>query len=325
MDSSFRFAVRLLDLCALAAAVPAVHAADPPAGVITLRDALDAALRGNPELAAVAEEVRAGDARREQAGLAPNPTLAAAAENLGTSADDEGAEPPQATLRLAQLFELGNKRGKRQRLAALERDGIQWEYEARRATLLADTAKLFVSVLALQERRALAGDVVGLATAALNGVETQVRAGAVSPVEATRARVALGEAQLAVTDRERELAAARVALAAAWGTPRPSFERVAGDLADIAPPSDAIAAEVGTNPDVARWATELSAREAALSLEQARAVPDVTVAVGPRYFIDADQVAAVVEVGVPLPLFDRNQGAIAAASADVAAAGERQR
>jgi cobalt-zinc-cadmium efflux system outer membrane protein len=325
MDLQLRSITRLLALGALLTAAPRALAAELPSGTITLRDALEAALRTNPGLAAAALDVRAGDARSAQARVLPNPTLDAGAENLGASAADEGSEPAQATLRLAQLIELGGKRDKRGRLAALERDGRQWDFEVRRAAILAETAELFVTVLALQERRALAADLAGVAAEFQHAVDAQVRAGAASPVDASRARVALGEARLALAERERQLAAARVALAGAWGAPEPTFQRVAGNLADIAPPQPAAAVEVGGNPDVARWSTEVAAREAALSLEQARRVPDVTVGAGPRYFIDSGQFAAVVEVGVPLPLFDRNQGAIAAAAAEVAAAGERQR
>src|SRR5262249_36020797 len=82
---------------------------------------------------------------------------------------------------------------------------------------------------------------------------------------------------------------------------------------------------VSRNPDVARWATELEAREAALVLERSRAVPDVTLSAGPRVFTDSGQVAAVVELGLPLPLFDRNQGNVAAASSAGAVAAAQRR
>jgi len=302
----------------------AVWADDVPTGIVTLRDAVAAALRHNPELGAASLTVQASDGRRVQAGLLPNPTVSAEAENVGASGRDDETEPPQTTLRLAQLIELGGKRAKRQRLAALERDAAQWDYEVRRATVAADAARAFVAVLALQEQRALSAELVGLAEESLRAVEKQIGAGAAAPADGTRARVVLGEAKLALADRERELAAARGALAAAWGAAQPTFERASGDLADIAPPDEAATA-IDANPDVARWTTELAAREAALSLERARAVPDVTVAAGPRIFIDSGEVAGVFELGLPLPLFDRNQGGVAAATADIAAAGARQR
>jgi len=325
MDSLFRSLTRIAVGATLLSAASAARTMDAPTGVLTLREALSAAARNNPELAAAALGVRAGDGRLQQAGLLPNPTLSAAGENLGVAAGDSGAEPTQATLRVAQLVELGGKRAERQRLAALERDGSQWDYEVRRATVLAETAQRFVAVLSLQERRSLADDLVRLAEQSSHAVDAQVRAGAGAPFESGRARVALGQAQLSAAQREQDLAAARAALAASWAADRATFERVSGDLTDIGPPPAIDLDAVSRNPDVARWTTELDARSAALRLERSRAVPDVTVSAGPRVFTDSGQVAAVVELGLPLPLFDRNQGNVAAASAALAVAAEQQR
>jgi len=325
MQSPFRTVTQIAMGAALLSAAAAARPMEPLTGTITLHDALDATARSNPELAAAALGARVGDGRVRQAGLLPNPILSVEGENLGVPAGDSGAEPTQATLRFAQLIELGGKRDKRTRLAALERDGAQWEYEIRRAAVLAETAQRFIAVLGLQERRALAADLVRLADESIGLVEAQARAGAGAPFEIDRARVALGQAQLTAAQREHDLAAARAALAASWAADHASFERVSGDLAALSAPPEIDLDAVSRNPDVARWATELEAREAALVLERSRAVPDVTLSAGPRVFTDSGQVAAVVELGLPLPLFDRNQGNVAAASSAVAVAAAQRR
>ncbi|MDX2168048.1 MAG: TolC family protein, partial [Deltaproteobacteria bacterium] len=105
-----------------------------------------------------------------------------------------------------------------------------------------------------------------------------------------------------------------------WGSASADFTAARGALERLdAPPAlPPLLADVVRNPDLARWATELAAREAAIGLERARAVPDVAIGAGPRYLSDTDEVALVFEVWVPLPVFDRNQGAIGAAEADLA-------
>ena len=144
-----------------------------------------------------------------------------------------------------------------------------------------------------------------------------MHAGATAPLDATRARVALGQARLEREQRESQLRAARVALAARWGDATPHFTRAEGDLAAVAPPppTDDLLARVANNPDVARWTTELAARDAAVALEHARAVPDIGIGAGPRYFSDGTDVGVVFELSLPLPFFDRNQGGIAEARA----------
>jgi cobalt-zinc-cadmium efflux system outer membrane protein len=308
----------------LAADVPrtAPHAAEAPAetpaptdvpsAVIGLRDALAAALLGNPDLAAFSREMRAQEARTLQAGLLPNPELVTEFEDFGGSGNRRAWESAQTTLSLSQLVELGGKRAKRRRAAALEQELSSWDYEARRLNVLADVTKAFVKVVELQERLALAAGLTELAERSLATVAATVRAGAVSPVEETRARVALSRSTLERIQLERDFDAARAALAATWGAQAVTFERVRGDLHIIAPPPElgALLSALPRNPDLARWATELDARKAALAVEEARRIPSIGVQLGGRHYADTEDGAVVAGFVVPLPLFDRNQGGI---------------
>jgi cobalt-zinc-cadmium efflux system outer membrane protein len=125
----------------------------------------------------------------------------------------------------------------------------------------------------------------------------------------------------------RELAAARVTLAEQWGSATADFTRVRGQLDQLAapPPLAPLLERAARNPDLARWTTEVASRQASVDLERAQAVPNIAVGAGPRYLSDTDEFALVFEFWVPLPLFDRNQGGIAAAEAAVAQAGAAQR
>jgi cobalt-zinc-cadmium efflux system outer membrane protein len=179
-------------------------------------------------------------------------------------------------------------------------------------SVLADATKAFVKVLEIQERLALAADLTKLAERSLATVAATVRAGAVSPVEETRARVALSRSTLERIQLEREFDAATAALAATWGAPAVTFERVRGDLHITAPPPElnALLSALPRNPDLARWTTELDARKASLAVEEARRIPSIGVQLGGRHYADTEDGALVAGFVVPLPLFDRNQGGI---------------
>lgn len=297
----------------------AAYAAEPaltePTGALSLGDALALTIEHSPHLQAYEWEVRARDARALQAGLWPNPELRTDVENLGGSGDREAFEDTETTVRLAQLFELGGKRGKRRRVAELESGLATWDYQAQRLHVLEETSKAFVKTLAAQERVRLAADQERLAERVIAAVGASVDAGATSPVESTRAQVALGRVQLARRRAEQDLVAARTALAATWGGRTPTFAIVRGDLGRIAspPPADELARRLAAAPDLARWTTELEQRRASLDVAQAERIPDVTVGAGGRHFSDNGDNALVLELSVPLPLFDRNQGAIAEA------------
>lgn len=175
--------------------------------------------------------MRAREARALQAGLPPNPEFGFEVEEFGGGGDRTAFDGVDTTLRLGQLLELGGKRAKRQRVATLERDLAAWDYETRRLDVLTSVAKALVAVLAMQERVVLAEEQVGLAEETLQTVTHQVTAGAVSPVEETRARVALASSQVELAQRTREQTAAQLQLAATWGSTAVTFSAVTGDNA----------------------------------------------------------------------------------------------
>jgi cobalt-zinc-cadmium efflux system outer membrane protein len=285
---------------------------DEPAGALTLGAALAAALARSPALAAFSWELRAREAALLQAHARPNPELRAEVEDFAGSGDFTGFDAAQTTLSVSQLLELGGKRDRRIERAALERDLAGWDYEAARLAVVTRTADAFVAVLALQHQLALADEGRGIADESVRAVEATVRAGAVSPVEAARARVqrerdAIGQARLA-----RQLESARVALAAQWGADEARFERAVGELRALAPPP-ALAALLPLaeeSPELARFAAELDERRAALAAERGEATPDVRVGLGGRHHADGGDGALVAELSLPLPLFDRRRGAL---------------
>ncbi len=313
-----------LEPSASSSAAPAL---EDPTGVLTLQQALALALLHNPELAASSWEIRAAEARTLQASLRPNPELEAEAEEIFGTGGARGIDSAEASLVLSQLVELGGKRARRIRVAALEGELAGWDYEAQRLTVLTDTAKAFVEVLAAQERVALGEELVKLAKRGQEIVAEKIKAGKVSETEAAKARVELVTSQIDLAQARRQLAASRKRLVALWGGKTATFQRVAGQLDAIAPVPSAerLAGLLAQHPDVARWSTEMSLRQAKLDLEKANARADLTLSGGVQYFNDPDNGAFIIGVGVPLPLFDRNQGGIREAKAELAKAGEERR
>jgi len=306
---------------------PALPGAEEPTGVITLRQALSLALMKSPELAASSWEVRAREASTLQAALRPNPEFGTAAEYFGGSGTFQSFDAAETTLQLSQLIELWGRRSKRTRVAALERDLSGWDYETKRLDVLTEAAKAFVDVLVAQEQLALTTELARLAEQVFTTVSERVKAGKVSPVEETKASVALANSRIAVERDKRTLEGARKRLAATWGGTSPTFERVDGELDTVAPipPADWFARKISQNPDVARWTVELQRRQAALELENVRRFPDLTLGGGFRRLNLTDDNALILGVSAPLPIFDRNPGGILEAKYRLAKAEEERR
>jgi len=274
-----------------------------------------AALMQNPTLAAFSWERRARDAEVLQAGRWPNPELAVELENFAGSGELAGFIQSESTIGLFQLFELGGKRGKREQVAALERDLSAWDYETRRLDVLTEVSQAFVAVLAAQEGVALASDLVQVADEVYESVARRVRLGAVSPVEANRALVELETSRIDSIHVAQVLAASRRQLATTWGSADPAFSLAVGDLEQIRsrPSVDSLQAYVRQNPDVARWATEVQHRDAEMALAKANGKIDLNLGAGVRHFEGTGENALLLAFQLPLPVFDRNQGSSQAA------------
>lgn len=283
-----------------------------PTGQITLREVLAAALLKNPELASDSWAVRIGEARILQAGLRPNPEIALQVENVAGTGATRGVESAETTVMLSQLVELGGKRMKRVRLAELDRDLSAWGYEARRVSVLTETTQRFIEVAAVQRQFDLAREGVMLAEEALAAADKRVAAGTAIPLEKTRASVPAATARMELRGVERDLSISRRRLASMWGASEVRFDAVVAefDRVDEAPTLRELVDHISNNPDVARWSVEIAQRRSGIELARAQAIPDVTAGLGARRISESDDTAAVFELSLPLPLFDRNQGGV---------------
>jgi len=281
-------------------------------GSLTLQEALSLALRGNPELASFAWEIRARDGQVLQASLFPNPEVGVEVENFGGRGEVAGVDGAETTFQLNQRILLGGKRAKRTQVASLGRDLARWDYESKRLDVIAETTRVFADVLAAQERVALTEKLVALAQNVFDTTAQRVKAGKVSPLEETKAKVALSTSLIKQQQAFRQLHASRRRLATLWGATELTFKEVEGMLeaTEPVPSVDEFTGLIAENPDIERWDAEMEQRRAVLALEKAGRVPDLTLGGGVRYLGETDDHAFVVEAGLPLLLFDRNQGRI---------------
>ncbi len=298
-----------------------------PTGALVLRDAMALALMKNPELAAFSWEVRARDAEIVQANLRPNPRTAVEVENFAGSGEYDGFGNSETTVGLFQLFELGGKRGNRRSAAEQTRHLAAWDYETRRVDVLTELTRRYVVLVVAQEQAAVAGERVTVAEQILEAVSRRVAAGGTSAVEKGRAQVELQTTRIDLQRARREVAMEKQRLSAMWGETTPRFTEARGSIEEIAPvpPLEEIVARIDGNPDLARWATELAQREAIAALEHSQRIPSLELGVGVRHFATTDDNAFVAELVLPLPVFNRNQGAREAALRRVAMAREERR
>ncbi|MBL6752615.1 MAG: TolC family protein [Nevskia sp.] len=289
---------------------------------LSLSEALARALRDSPELRIYPYERRAAEADKLQAGLRPNPELGVELQNFAGTGAVRGVKSLETTLTLSQLIELGGKRERRVEAAEAALGSAGADYDVARLDVLSETARRYVDVAEAQAQLEATQRSIDLAKQAGEAVERRIRAGAASTAERNRANIARLRAQLDAQRAQGELDARRVALGAMWGQGAPDFNMVSGDLYAIPPLADfaTFADRIQTSPDIGRFASERRLREAEVKLAQAEAVPDLTVGAGVRRLNSGAEVGGtgadyglVASLNLPLPLFNRNQGKIAAA------------
>ena len=277
----------------------------PPGAPLTLAAAQAKVMQHNAALRALAHEVSAQDGMVRQAGAMPNPELSALVE-------DRHSATRSTTIQLTQPVELGGKRGARVNAAEAERELARATLAAMRSDLRANTSTAFYNVLAAQAKLDLTDATVALATQGLSAAATTVAAGKNSPVDETRARIAMSGAEIELAQARGDTDHAREALASLWGGSGEELGQVEGNLSNL--PESAslpvLLARLERAPGVARARLELQRRVALGRVESARRMPDLAITVGSKNDEQFGRRQAVFGVSLPLPLFDRNQGRV---------------
>lgn len=288
---------------------------------ITFSEALARAEAQAPSLVDAQAAVDAARGRTRQAGLIPNPELRLEVENFSGSGLYNGLDVADTTLALGQTIELGGKR--RTRIAASQADVVAAEVglAIARADLNNNVRQLFADALASREQVLLAEAALQRARDLADVAQTLVDVGREPPLRSLRARSAAAEAEAALSLRIAEDNAARANLAARLGDTIPP-SRVIGTFEDLTLAPSPVDPSLTLDVRLTEAASE--AARAVVRRERASAYSDVTVELGARQFRDTGDTAAVFGLSAPIPIFNRNQGNVAAARSDVIATSARR-
>ena len=272
---------------------------------------------GSPRIAVLEAEVARAEGIAEQAGTRPNPTISLSSENFIGSAPYGGFSRAETTLQVNQPIELGGKRSARvaagratvvaSRARAIE-GRLTYAYDLARAYGLAEIA---------DRRIALAEDEVEEAAANVKLARALVVAGKEARLRQVQAETDLNvvEADLAGAEANRTVALARLSALAGVDVAFTSLSESLLDQPGTGPTYGPLDPSQGAAIRAA--AAEREAAALRITIERKRRTPDVTVHAGIRRLEGERANALVAGVSLPLAIFDRNRGNIAAAEADL--------
>ncbi|MGN6277671.1 MAG: TolC family protein [Sphingomonas sp.] len=285
---------------------------------LTLNQALVEVEARSPTLTAARAEVSAAEGRVRQAGFRTNPEFTVELENFAGSGVLSGFQATELTASISQRIDLAGHRRARVSASEARLFAAQLQLAIARADLIRQVRNRFAEGVAARDLLAVARDNVGRAQELARVAKELVDAGREPPLRGLRAQAALARTTAALQSAEADERNARSAIAVLLGSKVPP-EQLVGD-APVAVPA-ALDAEATLDVALAK----AQAAIARADVEQARAEGrvDPSVGIGVRHLRETGDIGLVASVSMPLPVFDRNQGNVAAARSDVAAADAR--
>lgn len=287
--------------------------------VLTFDDAVGKTLSLSPKLRIADSEIDEKAGQQIQSSLYPNPVFGYSVENVFGNKDWQGWESAESRYEIAQLVELGGKRGFRYQSATFQYYAAQSGFEAKQLALLNRLLKLFTLVVAAQENLELALSQTKIAEEVYKTVTAKVEAGKVSLIQQNKAEIALSTAQINLQKAKTDFSKSKERLSILWGSSCPDFDRACFPFYDINLPTllEEYLADLRGNPELLRSQMEHLAAHQNLNLEKSLAIPDVTVTLGYKTLQDTGNKGLIIGASIPIPFFNQNQGNIQSARAQM--------
>ena len=282
--------------------------------VLTLEQTLALAEASAPSLEAAQAGVRATGAGRDVAGLRPNPTINGGLEYFGGSGQYRGLRSAEATVGVALPIELGGKRSARVGVANALGEQSRVALVIAAADIRLAVTQAYIEAVAADRRVTTAREQAGIAGEAALAAGIRVRAGRASPIEQQRADVLRINADVSVERAQRLSDVARGNLARRIGRPVTGaldlawFDRVQGY-------GPSMPVSPGGTLALSAARAEVATADAQVRLARSQRIPDVTVSAGARRLDATNDMAAVVGLSIPIPLFNNGRASLTQATA----------
>jgi cobalt-zinc-cadmium efflux system outer membrane protein len=294
--------------------MPAAPAVQPP---LTLDGLIQLGLERNPRLAQAEFAIDTARGRALQAGLYPNPTVSATLDELG---DREGPGGINTIPLVSQEIVTGGKLRLSRAAANREVDQATLGLMTQRYTLLNNVRQAYFDVLTLQRRLQVLAELVKLADQSVEQTRKLLEAKRGTRLDLVQLEVEAERLRAEREATERELPAAFRRLAAVVGVGNLPVAPIVGTLDLPLPDYDLERTQryvLSVHPEIR--SAEIGVERAQLLSERARKEPIPNVTVGAGYVRQNQNRSDdwTIGVSVPVPLWNRNQGNILAAQAQV--------
>lgn len=289
------------------------------------------ALQRNPTLAQAEAAIRAAEGRRRQAGLFPNPIAGYFLEEFAFRSPTETMEHGAF---IEQTIPLGGKLSKARRIFEREKEQAVILAEAQRLRVTNSIRILYYEALGAQRLVELRDDLSQLAREAVEITRELYNVGQADRPDQLEIEIESERAEIDFLRAQNDWMRSWQTLAAMVGNPNLSPARLAGSPEEDLTLNETQLLEtlVSQSPDIRVAQAGIERARAVLARARAERVPDLFLRGGLGYNYERFEpvvpsisgqrkgLEGRLEVGVNVPIFNRNQGGIAAAEAELAIA-----
>jgi len=289
---------------------------------ITLEELQQMASENNPTFAQSAANIQAAEGKKKQSGLYPNPTVGYQGEQIRGGSFHGGEQG----FFVQQDIVLGGKLGLNRKIFDQELKQAETEADEQKLRVVTNVRMSYVQALAAQQTLELRHNLSKLADDAVETSHQLANVGQADAPDVLESEVEAQQAQLAVTMAEQNQQRIWKALSAVVGNPRLPLMRLEGKLEDTPPVNADELVEKIVNESPAVRIAEIGVKraEAALVREKREPIPDLQLRGGLQQNGELLSepsgrpvgLQGFADVGVRIPIFNRNQGNIATAKAD---------
>lgn len=284
---------------------------------VSLSELESLALANNPTLIQATAQVRAAKGAAYQAGLYPNPIVGYEGEydSIGGGRDEtwNGGFVSQEFVTGGKLRLSRAKWCQRVQIA-------QTNLHAQQSRVLNDVRVQFYRALAAQRLVEIHRELLGNGEDNLQTHEEMLNVGQTNQSGLLRAQVDLQRDRLNLKQAEYEFSHAWRTLSSFAGVPEQVPQTVHGSLASNEEPLDwdsSLANLLSSSPELQAAWQKIQHDKISIKREQVEPIPNVIAGITSIRSPVADTTQTNFALGIPLPIFDRNQGTIRQARADL--------
>lgn len=282
----------------------------------TLDELQQLAMSRNPTIQQAYGLVQQARGNWLQVGLYPNPILSYDGQGNNGLFDAQGAT-------VSQTFVTANKLRLNRAVASLDIQRASWDMQAQSLRVINEIQIRYALALGAQRQVATIKELLKVAQEGVQTSEKLLEGEEVGRSDVLQSRLQLNQTQLQLRNAEYRVAATWKQLGNVVGVPDLPVTRLEGGLEDEIPNIDVDLAwqQLQNSPVLMASRARSSAAAVQVQREQVQRYPDLKIGGGLwNDSVRPPNALMAVNVGIEVPIFDRNQGNVSAAVGELRAA-----